>query len=486
MSVIAFRAPSPLTGGAVVVGARKGGRPSSSLTRLGLGRILGRLGFAGDEGRCLTLAAPTPPFTRLVAIGLGKGPIDAARLRRIGAALAIELAGMAGGRVVVSLDLGGFDAAELAYGYLLRQARPLAKYRTLPVEDDPGPGPEQVMIETLSPDAALERWRRLEPVARGAFLARDLTAMPANALGPEEFAERARQLAPFGIDVEIHDPASMGLALHAAVGMGSARPPLLAVLHWNGGQGAPLALVGKGLCFDAGGISIKPAEGMEEMKGDMAGAAAVMGTLAALAGRRAPVNAVGVLALAENMPSGRALKPGDVIRSYAGLTVEAVDTDAEGRLVLADALAWTAQTFKPRAMIDAATLTGSVVRVLGHHHAGLYANDDALAARLQAAGTDEEERLWRLPLTERCDPDIESHVADLKNCSWESPVSWRLSDNDDAARFLQRFVPDGLAWAHLDIAGVAETAEDITFAAKGPTGFGVRLLDRLAESGQAG
>jgi leucyl aminopeptidase len=233
-------------------------------------------------------------------------------------------------------------------------------------------------------------------------------------------------------------------------------------------------LVGKGVTFDSGGIGIKPAEDMEEMKGDMAGAAAVVGALYALAFRRAPVSVIGVLALAENMPSGRACRPGDVVVSHAGLTVEIVDTDAEGRLILADALSFAASRYQPRLIVDLATLTGAVEEALGRHRAGLFCADDALAARLIALGDEEEEPLWRLPLTEADDEALKSPVADLRNCGWEDGP-----DASHAARFLQHFVPPAVAWAHLDIAGVSEIEEDGPLAAEGPTGFGVRLLDHL-------
>ncbi|MEW5728722.1 MAG: leucyl aminopeptidase, partial [Pseudomonadota bacterium] len=259
----------------------------------------------------VTLSAPPPPLERVVVVDLPETR-DPRSSRRLGGAIAAELAKLSGGAVSVAVD--GVDAAELAHGLRLRSYRPLRKYRTRP-DDEESPGVDEVVIAAADPVSAEVLHRRLDHVAQGVFLARDLTAEPGNALGPAEFAHRAGLLAAHGVDVQLIDPEAEGLGLLSAVGRGSARPPLLAVLRWHGGgEEKPLVLVGKGITFDAGGISIKPAEHMEEMKGDMAGAAAVLGAMRAVAGRGARTNVVGVLALAENMPSGRALRPGDVVR----------------------------------------------------------------------------------------------------------------------------------------------------------------------------
>jgi len=422
---------------------------------------------AAPGGKSEILAAARPYLIRLAP---GTDP------RRSGAALAALLPGCPS-PLAVELGLDGAAAADFAYGLRLRAFRPLAKYRTRPDDDAPAPAPGEVVIVTAAPAAAEAAFRHHDAVLRGVFLARDLVAEPGNHLGPAELADRVRLLAELGVAVDILDPAAHGLGLLAAVGQGSARPPRLAVARWNGGPAGarPLVLVGKGLTFDAGGLSIKPAEHMEEMKGDMAGAAAVLGALTAIAARRAAVNVAGVLAIAENMPGAGALRPGDVIRSHKGPTVEVVDTDAEGRLVLADALSWAAANLSPAALIDIATLTGAVVRVLGRHHAGLYSNRDGLARRLTDIGRRQAEPLWRLPLSAACDAHLRSDVADWKNCGW-GPVP----DHDDAARFLQKFVPAGIAWAHLDIAGTADSPGDGDFCPKGATGFGVRLFDALA------
>lgn len=394
--------------------------------------------------------------------------------RRRGAVLAALLPGCPG-PVAVDLALGAATAAELAYGLCLRAYRP-RQYQSRR-DDHQLTLPEQIIVLTDDPAAAQQFFARHDAVAQGVFLARDLVTEPGNILGPSELAEHARRLDAVGVRVEVLDPAEHGLNLLTAVGQASLCKPVLAVLHWNGGADGdkPLVLVGKGITFDTGGLSLKPADHMEEMKGDMGGAAAVIGALRAIAGRKAAVNVVGVLAIAENMPGAGALRPGDIIRSYRGLTVEVVDTDAEGRLVLADALAWACTTLRPRAIVDAATLTGAVVRVLGRHHAGLYSNRDSLAAQLLKLGVAEDEALWRLPLSAACDDHFRSDVADWKNCGWGPGP-----DNDDAARFLQHFVTPAVPWAHLDIAGTAEADEDHLFGPKGATGFAVRLFDALA------
>jgi leucyl aminopeptidase len=280
------------------------------------------------------------------------------------------------------------------------------------------------------------------------------------------------------LEVEVLDPAAMqrlGMKALLAVGQGSAHESRVAVLRWSGGAAdePPVALIGKGVCFDSGGLSIKPAGGMEEMKWDMAGAGAVFGAMKALAGRKAKANVVGVLGLTENMPSGTAQRPGDVITSMSGLTIEVVNTDAEGRLVLADVMHYAKERFKPKAMIDLATLTGAIIIALGHEQAGLFTPDDQLAERLQAAGAAVGERLWRMPLGDDYAKHIKSEIADIKNVGRE-----RQAGATAGAVFLQRFAGD-VPWAHIDMAGTAWTKEDRPLAPKGATGYGIRLLDRL-------
>jgi leucyl aminopeptidase len=296
---------------------------------------------------------------------------------------------------------------------------------------------------------------------------------------PETFAEQAKALEKLGVEVETFDEkamAKLGMGALLAVGQGSKRGSRFVVMRWKGAKSkksAPIAVIGKGVCFDSGGISIKPAASMEDMKGDMAGAACVVGLMHALAKRKAKANVVGVIGLVENMPSGESYRPGDILKSMSGQTIEVVNTDAEGRLVLADALWWTKENAKPKFMIDLATLTGAIIVALGHDHAGLFANDDALAERLAAAGKAVGEKLWRLPLDDSYNRAIDSDAADVKNIAGD-----RAAGSIIGAEFVQRFV-NKVPWAHLDIAGVAWSKKDAPTVPKGATAFGVRLLDRF-------
>jgi leucyl aminopeptidase len=339
----------------------------------------------------------------------------------------------------------------------------------------------EVTITTDCADAAERGYGALEKTVDAIYFTRDLVSEPGNVIYPETLAAQAKTLEQLGVDVEILDEAAMrklGMGALLGVAQGSARPPRLVVLQWRGaGEGeretAPLAFIGKGVTFDTGGISIKPAAGMGEMKWDMAGSAVVIGLMRLLAARHAHINAVGVVGLVENMPSGTAQRPGDIVTSMSGQTIEVLNTDAEGRLVLADALWYCQDRFKPRLMIDLATLTGAIVVALGHHHAGLFANDEELATRLIEAGKAVGEEVWRLPLAEVYDRDIDSDAADVKNIA-----SGRAAGSIVAAQFLQRFV-DKVPWAHLDIAGMAWSSKDAPTVPKGATAFGVRLLDRF-------
>ncbi len=408
-----------------------------------------------------------------VLVGFGDlAKLDTACLRRIGGQIFAELKDVGITRLGLQLDLAPAQLAQLIYGMRLRAWRPAAHYRQRP-DDEKIWHLRQIIGLTDAPGAAAACFERLDKIADAVHFARDLVVAPANYLTPKSFLDLVGEIT--GVSLEVVDPVKAGLHLLQAVGQGSAFPPALAILRYQGGgKAAPLALVGKGITFDTGGIDIKPRLHLEEMKGDMGGAAAVAGTLMALAARRARVNVVGLLAIAENMVSGCAMRPGDVVKGFAGQTVEIIDTDAEGRLVLADALAYAAARFKPSVMIDLATLTGAVEITLGFERAGLFTADDRLAASLFAAGEAEDEKLWRLPLTDRYDDALASPIADLRNCTWE-----RGPDALHAARFLQHFVPEQVPWAHLDIAGLSEAQEDGPLAAEGPTGFGVRLLDRL-------
>lgn len=458
-----------------------------------IGRAVAVAEFKGKKGQTVTILAPGAGLSRVVVVGLGKiADLTTLTLEEAGghAAAAVARDETA---AIAAAGLTPEQAASLALGASLRSYR-FDIYRTT---EKPEEKPRLSRITLLVADVAdaREQWATADAVAHGVTLARDLVSEPPNVLNPEEMAERCRDLADLGVGVEILGPDEMeklGFGALLGVAQGSANEPRMVVLTWPGASGGgggggkgkrgkaaklnqPLAFIGKGVTFDTGGISIKPAAGMEEMKFDMAGAAAVIGLIAALAGRRAKVDAVGVVGLVENMPSGTAQRPGDVVKSYSGQTIEVINTDAEGRLVLADVLWYTQAQFDPRFMIDLATLTGAIIIGLGHEHGGLFSNDDDLAQRLLAAGKDTGELLWRMPLGEAYDKQIKSDIADMKN------VGGRPGGAITAAQFVQRFV-NGKPWAHLDIAGMAWATKDMALTPKGATGYGVRLLDRLAAS----
>jgi len=425
---------------------------------------LGPCGFTGrvDLGHAADL-------TTAVAEDLG---------RRIGAATARP--GIR--RVFVDADLFPETAAALAAGLALRaEPRLTLKSRVADSFADPAARPEEAVILTTNAAAATAEWEKVGPAAAAALWARRLTDEPANRLGPAELQTAAESLIPLGVRVSViagEDLIAQGLNLLHAVGRGSAREPRLIVLDWPGAapKAAPVALVGKGIVFDTGGISIKPADRMEEMKGDMGGAAAVLGALRAVAERKSPQRVVGLLAVAENAVGGNATRPGDVVAAHDGTTVEIVDTDAEGRLVLADALAYARETFAPILMVDLATLTGAVVRTLGVWNAGLFANRDDAAARVAHAATISREPVWRLPLPSWDDDALDSDIADVKNCAWGT-----VPDALHAAGFLARFAGE-TPWAHLDIAGTADAPKETDLERGGPRGFGVRLLDALIQN----
>ena len=437
-----------------------------------------------ENGRLTDLAAPSgTDLDRVVALTLGKkSGTSRLDIEKAGASLSTGLTRLGVGHAVVApidgLDLGHSPlevATALATGATLKSYA-FRKYKRAEESDAPR-RLEKLDFQGLG-DGAEEAFATHRAQCAGAALARDLVSEPANVLYPETFAERCRELEALGVEVEILSPSrleELGMRAILAVGQGSARPPYAVVMRWNGGPAgdAPLALVGKGVCFDTGGISLKPAAGMEGMKWDMGGAAAVVGAMHSIAARKAVANVVGVIGLAENMPSGTAQRPGDVIEAMSGTTIEVINTDAEGRLVLADMLWFTKEHVKPSAMIDLATLTGAIIIALGHERAGLFANDDALAAEISRAGEDVGELFWRMPLGSAYDEHIKSEIADIKNVGRD-----REAGATAGAVFLQRFVGD-LPWAHLDIAAMAWTKRDWPLAAKGGTGFGVRALDRL-------
>jgi leucyl aminopeptidase len=368
-------------------------------------------------------------------------------------------------------------AAELMLGMQLRDYR-FDLYKTKKKDDADDSGASEIYIAVGEPAAARREAKAREAVAAGVLTARSLVNEPANVLHPEEFAERARSLEKLGVEVEILDvPAMRGLGMNAllGVGQGSIRQSRMVVMRWRGaksGKVKPLAFVGKGVCFDTGGISIKPAAGMEDMKGDMAGAACVVGLIQALAARKAKVDAVGAIGLVENMPGPEAQRPGDIVKSMSGQTIEIINTDAEGRLVLADVLWYVQDKLQPRFIVDLATLTGAILVALGQEHAGLFTNDDDLAEKLTAAGKATGEKLWRLPLGSAYDKMIDSKFADMKN------TGGRHAGSITAAQFLQRFV-NATPWAHIDIAGTGMSSPGNDINQSWGSGFGVRLLDRL-------
>jgi leucyl aminopeptidase len=441
--------------------------------------------FRGKRNELVPIVGPaTPSVSRIVLAGLGKpAAIDARGLEDIGGTLVAHLNGVGETAATLAIDIGeaaglsaSLAAAHLAFGAALRGYR-FDKYRTT---ERPERKPSLASLSVAGPAAAAARqaYKEFAAAAEAVAFTRDLVSEPANIVYPQTLAEQAAGLSSFGVEVEILDETRMAeLGMNAILGVaqGSVRPPRLVVMRWNGGakDAPPLAFIGKGVTFDTGGISIKPAAGMGEMKWDMAGAGVVIGLMRLFAARGAKVNAVGVAGLVENMPSGSAMRPGDIVTSMSGQTIEVLNTDAEGRLVLADALWYCQDRFKPALMIDLATLTGAIIVALGHDHAGLFANDDALADRLAAAGKAVGEKLWRLPLDDTYNRAIDSDAADVKNIAGD-----RAAGSIIGAQFVQRFV-NKVPWAHLDIAGVAWSKKDTPTVPKGATAFGVRLLDRF-------
>ena len=366
------------------------------------------------------------------------------------------------------------DVLAFAMGAKLRDWR-IDTYRTR-LSDTAKPSLKTIVIASPAGDISA-RWGSYSAVADGVALTQTLVAEPPNILYPESFVERCQHLADLGVEIEVLDERQMkalGMGALLGVAQGSVRPPRLLAMRWNGGgDEAPVVFVGKGITFDTGGISIKPAAGMEAMKWDMGGAGAVTGAMMALASRKAKANVVGVCALAENMPDGNAQRPGDIVTSMSGQTIEVINTDAEGRLVLADAMTWAQRQYKPKVMIDLATLTGAMIISLGHEYGGLFANDDDLAAKLADAGRASGDKLWRLPMGDAYNKIMDSQIADMRN------AGSRDAGSITAACFLGRFVDEGVKWAHLDIAGMVWADKPGTLHDKGATGYGVGLLDRF-------
>ena len=441
--------------------------------------------FEGKIGSSLVLPLPQGlPYATAALVGTGK-PEDrkASKVEEIGGAVASLAKAFKTKTVLVTLgDLSGEKlsttqgVARAAFGAILKSWE-FKKYKTQK-KDAEKESVESIAFLTSDASVCESDFSPLKALAEGVLMTRNIVEEPANVIYPESFVEKAQELISLGVKVEALDEAQMeelGMNTLLAVGHGSERESRLLVMQWNGGgDEAPVAFVGKGVTFDTGGISIKPSDGMDAMKMDMAGAGSVLGLMKTLALRKAKVNVVGVAGLVENMPSGAAVRPGDIVKSMSGQTVEILNTDAEGRLVLADALWYTQDRFKPKAMIDLATLTGAIIICLGYDMAGLFSNDETLVSQLMVSAEETQEKLWRMPLSplnELFDKHIDSDIADMKNLGLP-----RQAGSTAAAQFLQRFV-NNTPWVHLDISGVEDATRPHALGPKGATGFGVRLLN---------
>lgn len=515
---VTFRKVRPEKIRTVVFPVFEGEKPGASLAALDKasgGLVTGALAcspkFRGKNGETLEVFLPggETGVSRAVLLGLGKaGDVDALKAEMAGGRLFPVLSRLGAGAVALACeDAKGLKAigeaefaARLANGLRLRSYR-FDRYKSQKQEKasardakksarrDDDAVFEKFEVFGNAAVAAKTLFERMDCAVQGVFMARDLVNTPPNDLYPESFARIIRdELRPLGVEVEILDEKKMqkmGMGAILAVGMGSVRPPRMVIMRWNGSGGAaaakkkagkgPLAFVGKGVTFDTGGISIKPGPGMEDMKMDMGGAAAVAGLMKTLALRKAKADVVGVVGLAENMPSGNAYRPADILHSYSGKTIEVLNTDAEGRLVLADCMTYVQEAYDPRLIIDLATLTGAMMVALGHEYCGTFANDDALWRQLEDSSAVTGEKLWRMPLDELWRKEMESPVADVQNIA----KSGRNAGACTAAGFLEHFIDEGRKWAHMDIAGTAWRKTDQPTAPKFGTGFGVRVLDAL-------
>ncbi|MCG2840705.1 leucyl aminopeptidase [Sandaracinobacter sp. RS1-74] len=495
MTDVSFAAEQDLSGSAaLLVFVGEGGELTAGAKAVEkasdgqLGRAMKAAGFTGKKGKLLEILAPAGlGAARLLVAGLGEGAKAdarlfediggevAAKLQTVEKQVAADFSGIAD--LAVATDVA---AAHFAHGVELRNWR-LDTYRTK-LKDEQKPKLAKVTLVGVG-KSAKPLVERLHKVAEGVAFAKELITEPGNIIYPESFVERVREkVEPLGIKVTVLDEKKLkklGAGSMLGVGQGSVRPPRLLALEWNGTgdeDATPLALVGKGVTFDTGGISLKPGPGMEDMKWDMGGAGAVAGTMVALAGRKAKARVIGVCGLVENMPDGNAQRPGDIVTSMSGQTIEVLNTDAEGRLVLNDCLTWTQRTYKPKVILDFATLTGAIIISLAHYYAGVFSNSDSLWNKLDEAGKSVNDLVWRQPLSEpggHYDQMIDSTIADMKN------IGGREGGSITAAQFLQRYVDEGVEWAHVDIAGAVWRPKAAPLYDKGATGFGVRLVDAL-------
>jgi leucyl aminopeptidase len=469
--------------GVVAIFAAEGGKLGAAGqdldTKCGgqIARAIKAAKFEAKRDQVLDVVAPGT-LDRAIVVGLGDPQkLSDREIELLGGVAAGALQGAKAKQAVVLADFAnapGKSAALVASGARLR-VYSFAKYKSKKPEN--GNGVEEITVGTSDQAGAKRMFAASDAIAEGVHLARDLVNEPPNELHPPEFANRAKALAKSGLKIEVLGPQQMkklGMGALLGVAQGSVFEARMVVMTWNGGKKGqkPVAFIGKGVTFDTGGISIKPAGGMEDMKGDMGGAACVTGLMHALAKRKAKVNVVGIIGIVENMPDGNAQRPGDVVKSMSGQTIAVLNTDAEGRLVLADALWYCQHRFKPKFMVNLATLTGAILVALGKEYAGLFSNNDELAARLYDAGVATGEKVWRMPLAPEYDKMIDSDVADMKN------IGGRHAGSITAAQFLQRFV-NGTPWAHLDVAGTAMDSVKTPISQGWASGWGVRLLDRL-------
>lgn len=481
---VEFSALRPATSDAVAVLVSKGGLAGGviagfNVEEAGLLKLVAAAQrFEGEAGSIAEHFIAINGTTRRVLLA-GTGTQSPADCEKAGAALTARL--LTSGETGLIIDMTGTalttDARNrLISGAVLRAWRHDI-YRTKLAEKQK-PSLHSLTIIGAPAEAEAE-WARSAAIIKGVEFTRGLVTEPANIIYPESFVTQCEAVAALGVTIKVlneHDMAALGMGALLGVAQGSARPPRLLVMEYDGTHGAQtrlVALVGKGVTFDTGGISLKPPGGMEDMKWDMGGAGAVAGAMMALAGRKAKAHVIGVCGLVENMPDGKAQRPGDVVTSMSGQTIEVINTDAEGRLVLCDAITWVQQVYQPEVIVDLATLTGAIIVSLGHEHGGLFSNDDGLAGQLTAAGAAVGDPLWRLPLSAAYDKLIDSPIADIKN------VGPREGGSITAAQFIQRFVNEGVKWAHLDIAGMVWASKPGAVWDKGATGYGVRLLDRF-------